>query len=362
MNKISTRHFMFLIFGTIIVPLKTYPNIIIQYAGRDAWISVAVSSIIIFLFTIFVIKTIHKTETYKITDVFKIAFGEKIGYLLSIFLCISFFFILIESCTLQASVTRGNLLIGTPYWYICLFFVIATYLSVKSDLSSILITSIIGLSFTFIAGIMLSYMTHKYKHIEYIYPLLEFGFNKNMIISIVKSTGCYSSIISAFIYFQFVNDKDNLMKNTLLALVIIIQMEIVSIISVITTFGPSRSLQLIFPKITQNQIVNLFGFIEGAEFFIVLQVIDGWFVKYIITFYALKTVLENLNIYKKYFPILFSILVFLISSFLLKSNFVYLDILNTYATISFMTLFIVPLIAYIILFIKNPQKNSKQEN
>ncbi|WP_461204288.1 endospore germination permease [Clostridium sp. DL1XJH146] len=358
MKKINTRHLIFLIFGVTIVPLKTYPNLIIQHASRDAWISVTISSIIILLATIFITKTTQKTNVYKITDVFKKAFGDTIGYCISIIFCISLFLILIESCTLEASATRGNLLIDSPYWYIIIFFLIATLFSIKSDLSTILIISIIGLTFTFIAGINLGFMTHKYKQIEYIYPILEFGFNREMTISVIKSLGCYSSIASIFVFFQFIDDKQNLNKSSFLALVIVIQMEIVAMMGVITTFGPERSLQFVYPKLLQSQLVSLFDFLESGEFFVLLQIVGGWFIKYIITFYALKTVLENLNIYKKHFPIFVSLIVFIVSNLLLRSNFKYLQILDYYIIFLFFTLFILPLSAYILLFIKNKTSNS----
>ena len=51
MDKLNTKHLMFIIWGTSIVAMKTYPNVFIANGGRDSWISVIIASIFfIFLF------------------------------------------------------------------------------------------------------------------------------------------------------------------------------------------------------------------------------------------------------------------------------------------------------------------------
>lgn len=49
MDKLNTKHLMFIIWGTSIVAMKTYPNVFIINGGRDSWISVIIASIILFI-------------------------------------------------------------------------------------------------------------------------------------------------------------------------------------------------------------------------------------------------------------------------------------------------------------------------
>ena len=48
MDKLNTKHLMFIIWGTSIVAMKTYPNVFIVNGGSDSWISVIIASIILF--------------------------------------------------------------------------------------------------------------------------------------------------------------------------------------------------------------------------------------------------------------------------------------------------------------------------
>jgi hypothetical protein len=95
-------------------------------------------------------------------------------------------------------------------------------------------------------------------------------------------------------------------------------MEIISMTGVITTFGPDRAMNIWYPKLIQTQLVSYFGFLESGEFFVMLQIVGGWFIKYILTFYGLIALLKEFNLISKYSFIYF-FLTFLFS-FLISKN------------------------------------------
>jgi hypothetical protein len=70
MEKLNTKHLMFIIWGTSIISMKTYPNIFIVNGGRDSWISVIIASILMFLYFIYIIFVCNKSNCYSMNEIY----------------------------------------------------------------------------------------------------------------------------------------------------------------------------------------------------------------------------------------------------------------------------------------------------
>ncbi|MCY6355746.1 GerAB/ArcD/ProY family transporter [Clostridium sp. ZS2-4] len=359
MNNLNARHFIFIILGTSIVALKTYPNIIVKYGGRDSWIAVSIASLLILLFTVYILWICKKTNTYNIFEIYSSTLGQRLGTICLFLFIFALFLTLIECASIESSAVHQNMLLDSPPWYILLFFIVIAIYSVGKGLRSIIVITILGIIFIMFAGINLGIMTIKYKESKYLFPILENGLDLNFGIATLKSLGGYAGITIFLPFLVNINEKEKskLIRNSIIALIIVIQMEIVSMTGVITTFGANRAINIWYPKLIQTQLVSYFGFLESGEFFVMLQIVGGWFVKYILTFYGLINLLKKFDLINKYSIYIISILTFLFSFLISKNSFMLLKFLVYYNYISLVNFIIIPFMVYTIFLIKHNIKN-----
>lgn len=361
MGKFNSKQFLFIILGTCIVSFKTYPNIVINYGKRDAWIATLIASILVFIFYIYILKICLKTNSYNVHKIYTYALGDTLGNIFYVFFIFTMFLTLIESSAIEANSMHQNMLLETPPWYILLFFVISAGYAVSKGLRPLILITIVGIVFVMLAGINLGVLTAKYKENKYLYPILQYGFNKDMIIATIKSLGMYSAVGITFPYLNEVFDKKNIIRGSIVGLLIVLQMEIYSIIGVITTFGYKRAVTIYYPKLLQTQLVKHFDFLESGELFVMLQIVGGWFIKYCITFYALLKLLEAFNIKSKKSSIgIISVSVFVISYFAEKNSFKFLNFLIYYNYISLINFIIIPGIIFTVYYIKKADNKSRK--
>lgn len=365
MNKISSKQFIFIILGTAIVGFKTYPNLVIRFGKRDSWIATIIACILILFLTIYILHICNKTNTYNIYNIYTKALGKRGSTIALFFFGLTLFLTLIESSSVESSAIHESLFIETPKWYILIFFILASLYSISTGLNAIIILCIVGLTLIMLAGFNLGIMTLKFKQNKFLFPILENGFDLNLLIAILKSMGFLGSIYIFLPFLVHIDDKGkkNLIKSCIIGLLIVIQMHIVSITGVITTFGPERALTIWYPKLMQTQLVGYFGFLESGEFFVMIQMVGGWFLKYILTFYAFLSVLKEFNLKNKYNSIIVSILIYISSVLLCKNSFHLLKFLIYYNYSCLINFVIIPFIVFTIFIIKHNLngKHSKEE-
>ena len=343
---------MFLIFGASIVSLKTYPNLIVEFAGRDAWISVFFASVLFIVYFLYLINICLKSNQFNLVQIYTKALGKILGTFMIILLGLSLVVALVECGSVEGSSVKNHLLLNTPIWYSLFFFFLAAFYSLKFNLNTIVIACIVGLSFTFIAGINLAFLTVKYKDLKYMFPMMANGFDKNFLMSIVKALALYSTIFIAFPYVDEVTDTKNLKKNSFIAMLIVAQMEIVAMHGLITTFGPERSLTILYPKVIQTQLVSLFHFLESGEFFVLLQIVGGWYIKYIVTSFSIICLLKNYNIHKKILYFATPIIYFITYYISHDNNLLFNFIGNVIVWVFLINFCLIPLIIFTIYFLK----------
>jgi spore germination protein (amino acid permease) len=352
MDKLNTKHLMFIIWGTSIVAMKTYPNVFIGSGGRDSWIAVIIASIFLLLYFIFLLFVCKKTNCYSMDEIYHRALGKTLGDIFLILFIITLIVSLVESSSVQANALHVNMLSDTPPWFFLLFMVIpAIYISEKGT-RAILIVTIIGICLIMLAGINLGILTPKYKNNKFLLPIMANGITPAFILCIIKTMGCYSGIAICIPFLSRVYNKTKIVKHSVIAILIVIQMEIVANIGVLTTFSINRVLSINYPKLIQTQLVSYFGFLEGGEFYVMLQMVGGWFIKYVLALSATLILLKKLSFFNKYTIYIISLFVFIVSFFISAKVIVLYKFLNLYVYLSLISFLVIPTIIFSIFYFK----------
>lgn len=363
MDKFTSKHFAFLLLGVSIVSLKTYPGIFMRNAGRDSWVAMLFASVIIFIIYMYIVDISEKNNKPNICQVYQGALGKVLGSIFIYLFVITLMLTLIEASSIEANSMRENMLAETPTWYFLLFFIVPCIYVIFKDIVAIVTITIIGISLIMLAGINLAFLTSRYKHYQMLFPILTNGFTPDFFICIVKIISLYgaASIVLPYLY-KIEGNKKSILRGTLGGLLIVIQMQIVSVTGLVMTFVPSRFNSLNYPKLIQTQLVSYSQFIEFGELYVMLQILGGWLLKYLITFYAILIILMNLNMKKRgvnYTIIILSTFVFIAAYFSSRNLFIIFKLLNYYTYICLFNFIIIPIAMYSIFNIKNKQNRDK---
>ncbi|MBM7686925.1 spore germination protein (amino acid permease) [Defluviitalea raffinosedens] len=342
----------FVLMGTTIVSLKSYPTLLTRSGGRDTWIAFIFSSVLIFLYAWFMFASFKKTNCYNLHKIYCGAVGKFLGNFFMILFGLTLFLTLLESASVEAHSMHTNMLLETPTWYIALFFVLPAIYTLKKGRAAIMITTIISIVLIIFSGITLALLTFKCKKLYYLLPILRDGITPGLIKSFFQSIGLYGCLTISFPYIEDLDQKKNLVKHELLSMLFIIQIEIVAIIGIITTFDIRYLNTMAYPKLLQTQLVDFAHFLESGEFFVMLQIIGGWYIKYILTFYALTKVLHYIKLHDPYVLYTISLLV-LIGAISLSQNIIYLfKYLHYFAYICLFNFVVVPFMMVLIYRIR----------
>lgn len=357
MDNINLFHLMFLIWGTSIVSMKTNITTLISLAGRDTWIAVTIASLIALFYLVFITNVMQKSKNYDIADIYRKALGNTLGNVFIVYTMLNLILILIECASVEASAMHINLFIETPHWYLIVFFAVPAIYSVKKGLAPVVNIAILGMCFATLAGINLVMLTSPYKNYKFLLPIMADNMNSQFIFAIISTLGFYGSLFMVFPFFKYVTNKNKLSKYSVIGFFYVMQMHIVSSVGTIAAFGPTRAANLIFPKLIQTQEISLFGFLESGEMFVLFQIVGGWFVKYVITFFVIREFLRSFNLDGNFFIYTITGIV-IAASYLISRKFEILyKALYIHSYISFVGFICVPLTVITIYKIRNSSTN-----
>ncbi|MBC8059363.1 MAG: endospore germination permease [Clostridiaceae bacterium] len=362
MDKISSKHLIVIALGLCVVSLKTYPIILLQTGHADTWICLIIASILILFFTYYIFKICKNRNCFSIVDIYYCSMGKHFGKFLILLLLITYYLTLVESSCIEANSLHTNLLFSTPTWFFVLFLTVPALYSVRKGKISVIIITTIGITLIIFAGINLGILTSSYKHYKNLFPVLVNGLSKDVIYTTIKSLGLYSFIFVAIPFARDVDNKSKLMRDLLIGMLLVVQMEVYSMIGIIATFGWTRAAVISYPKLIQTQEVSYFGFLESGEFYVMLQIVGGWYIKYILVFYSMLQVLKHWTKLTKYMPYIITLLVVIPSLYISKNIFLLFKILNYFSYICVTNFIIIPLIVFTIYNIKTKKLKFKESS
>lgn len=358
MDQFSSKHFAIFILATTVVSLKTYPTVYTLNGLRDSWIAMIISSFLILLYLIYVISICQRKNSFSLNNVFISALGDSLGKVFLALFGLTLFITLVEAASLEADSMHVHMLSDTPVWFFIIFFIGPTLYTVKKDLAAIVIVSVIGITLVTISGINLAMLTARHKTFSYLFPVFENGITLGFWKSIIQILGLYGSIAITFPYLSKIKKRDKLLRHSVLGLLFVIQMQIVSLTGIIQTFDIKVLNQMYYPNLLQTQLVSQFRFLEAGELFVMLQIVGGWYLKYIITFFALLMVLKEMKIKFKYLEYYISGIVAICAYVATNSTFRLHQLLNYYTYIALVGFVIIPFIVFTIFAFKGQKATS----
>ncbi|ABR49216.1 spore germination protein [Alkaliphilus metalliredigens QYMF] len=358
MDQLNSKHVAFFILATSVVSLKTYPTIYTINGMRESWIAMIIASLLIFLYLVFVIQICNKKNNYHLPNIYTSALGNPLGKFFMLLFIGTLFLTLVEGAAVEANSMHNHMLIDTPVWYFIIFFIVPTLYTVKKGLASIIIVVVIGIVLVMISGINLAILTVKYKTFSYLFPVFERGISLGFVLSILQILGLYGHIAIVFPYLSEVKKKNKLLKHAVIGLLIVIQMQIVSLTGLIQTFDIHVVNQMSYPNLLQTQLVTHFRFLEFGELFVMLQIIGGWYLKYVLAFYALLKLLKEMKLESKYLPYIITVLVGVAAFFAANDLFSLRHLLNYFSYISLINFVVIPFICFTIYAFKGQTAKS----
>ncbi len=362
MDKFSPRHFVFLVFATGIVALKTYPLVFIVDAGKDSWVAVIMSSIVIALFYMFSINTMKLIRENDFLTIYRIALGRKFGTIMALLFVLTCILTLIESASIEADGMHQNMMVETPNWYFIIFFIIVSLYVVRKDLVAVMIIAIIGISMIMFAGIHLGIMTMQQKEFWMLFPVMQDGITGGFVLAVLKSLGMYGFITITLPYLDAIDDtKISLKKYSLIALAIVIQMQVVSITGIFMTFSTEQAEVYYYPKLVQTHLVSYLQILEFGELYVMLQMLVGWILKYLVAFHSIIFILKFLKIKNTVIMKLTYVIsgVVLIASVILTSTSIrFFDVLQYFPWIALVNFVVIPFFVFVIYRIRIKRQNA----
>lgn len=355
MNKLSTKHFMFFIFCTMVVSLRIYSSVFISSGKRNTWIIALFSGLIIVLCYLYILEISSSRNTLSIASVYNKAYPKFLSTLLLSTFVLGLFITSVESISSYASSTHTNLFMDTPIWFCILFILVPSCYILTRKFNSILIIVIITSIIAIIGDIIYLALIIKYLDFTKLLPMANNIFNFNSLKCFFLILGSMSSVMITLPMLNYLNDTKSLIKHSFISIVLCIILIDISLITLITFFGPERCSNIFYPEYIQSQRIQIVSFIELGEIFYIFRSVCMFFIKYLLASFGILTILKDKLKNKTLFVCFYNIIIFCLSIFLTKDQYMFFYNLELIQYILIGTFLIIPLITYGIFHIKNKQ-------
>ena len=355
MNKLSTKHFMFFIFCTMVVSLRIYSSVFISEGERNTWIIALFSGILIVLCYLYILEISSYTNTLSINLIYNKAYPKFLKTTLLCTFLFGLFVSSVESVSTYASSIHTNLFMNTPIWFCILFMLVPSCYILTRKFNSILIIIIITGIISIIGDIIYLSLIIKYLDFTKLFPIGTNIFTFNSLKCFFLIIGSISSVMITLPMLNYLNNTKSLVKHSTIAFLLCIILIDISLITLITFFGPERCSNIFYPEYLQSQQIQIASFIEFGEIFYIYRSVCMFFAKYLISSFGIITILKDKIKSKTLFVLLYNIIIFCISIYLAKDQYLFFRNLEFIQYIFIGTFLIIPLITYSIFYIKNKQ-------
>ena len=352
MNTLSSKHLIFLLSLIGISSLNTYSSVYIRLGGRDSWIAMIAASVIFLIISVFILHIMKKRNCYSIKEIFHEVYGNTLGNIFIFLLAIMLLITAIESVGVEVTAIKSNIFEQMPTWYLIAFFVIPALYPLLKGYVPIFLASIITVIFLYLSEIITGTLSLQYKHFDYLLPVLERGITRELLLCILQILGLYGALFILLPYIAHIISKKTFKRDFIIGILIAITVSLFSCVSMLATFGPFRGGNIFFPKLLETQRISFGGFIEFGELFAILQIVSGWFIKYILAMYSIILLYKNFFDRNKILYYLISIIVFIGAYLSSRNNILFFRLLNYYSYISVAGYIVLPLITFILFSLK----------
>lgn len=345
MKKYTSKHHIFLILCVTLISIKTYPILFLSLGGRDSWLLVLFSSLIVAILGYYIINIFIKFNISSMNDFFESAFGKYLGKFLLFCFSILLMFNAIESVSILSTSIHNSVFIETPTWFGLLFFILAATYMLCMGFSSLLRLSLISIAVVFLCMLTLAFLFTPYIKFNYAAPVFGNPLNFNSILSVIYILGYFASFSITLPYIKKIEKKDDLKKYYAFTMVIVSIISTYSVLSILGFFNQFRGSNIFFPEYTQAQRIEYGQFFESGEFFVLLQNVLGFIIKYLLSVFAIYIIYKDKIKTPNKFFIIISTIIYLISYYLCKNIFTLSLFLEFYTFINILFMLIIPTIA-----------------
>lgn len=357
-GSISILHVIFL--SMTMIGLKNHVTImpsLLQGAGRDGWISILLSTIVIFPW-IFLLLYIHtKSNQQPLTDWLKIKIGKVastiLRYVIAIFLLILAAFTMGETLTWITS----TFLPTTPILPMLIIYTVLCILLVSTNLQTIAMVNVLLLVWVVILGFLIAFTNIQVKNHELLRPFFEHGVEPVLASMIFPASGFIELLLILFIQHKV---KDRIRwYHFAIMLFILMGLTLGPTIGAITEFGPIEVMKQRFPAFEQWRIGTFGWSFNHFDFFSIYQWLTGTFIRVGLILFIAADLLKMTGDKKRIWKILAPAFFFMTLSLFLLSEPIFLILKGNYLLIStFFFMFVLTLFLVIVTFIsgKSPKK------
>lgn len=277
MKSISLLHIIFL--TMTFIGLKNHVTIIpslINGAGRDAWISVLVATLLIIpwlLLPFFTLKNLQDESVRQYLLKRYPRFGKALIYVTV------FYLILMAAITMHETLqwVSTTFLINTPFLLLFFFFTIVCFLLATSSILTITMVNVIVLFVVVVLGFFVAFVNIQVKDYSLLRPFFEHGFSPVFTSMLYPASGFVEVYLLLFIQHHF---KTKLKyRHLLLILFLLLGLTMGPLIGAIAEFGPVEAAKQRYPAYEEWRIASIGSFINHVDFFSIYQWLTGAFVR-----------------------------------------------------------------------------------
>ena len=352
MNKLSSKHFIFFIFSTIMIAIRSYSSIFIRLGGRDTWIISFGAFLCIFLYFIYLLKICISTNTFDIDTIFLSNSPKVLSYIMLLFFALGLFLVSVEASTTFSSSIHTNFFLKTPTWYCLLFMLVPSTYIILRKFNTLLIVVIVVTSISILGDLLFLLLIVRYLDFSYLFPIMKDAFTLDSLRCFSLILGSLSSVMIAVPFLKFLSKPNKLIKHSSLGLLASGFFVVSSFVSVISFFGPFRSGNIFYPEFVQSQRIQIMNFIEFGELFYIFRNVCMWLLKYILATYGILILFKDSIKNKTTFVIIYNIFVFIISVLITRDQYFFFGLLNYLEYINVLTFILIPFISFSLYKIK----------
>ena len=354
-GSINILHIIFL--SMTVIGLKNHVTIIpslLNNAGRDAWISVILATIVIipWLYLLFII---HKNLGDESIRTYILKKFPKYGNAFIYF--IAFYLILMAALTIRETLQWVSItfLIQTPVLLLLFLFVLVCLFLAMSSILSITIVNVIVLFGVLVLGFLVAFVNIKVKDYSLLLPILEHGITPIAKSIVYPASGFVELLMFLFIQQNF--KKKLKYSHFLLMLFLLLGLTLGPLIGAIVEFGPNEASKQRYPAFEEWRIAAIGNFINHIDFFSIYQWMTGAFIRIAFILFIVIEILGLTGQKKRIWRTVAPAFIFCSLPLFAIDDTIFLKLKSEYFLISTFIFFF--LLAFVFVFLLKRKKSSK---
>ncbi|MEK4627472.1 endospore germination permease [Solibacillus sp. FSL R7-0682] len=354
-ESISILHIIFL--SMTVIGLKNHVTIIpslLNGAGRDAWMSVIVATILLIpwlLLLLFIQKKLGDKSL-------RANLLENYPRLGKVFIYVTVFYLLLMAAfTLRETLqwVAITFLVETPVLLLFFFFAIICLVFAMSSILSITMVNVIVLCGVLVLGFLVAFVNIPVKDYMLLLPFLEHGVTPVLKTVLFPASGFVELLLFIFIQHHF---KSKLkFRHLLLMLFLLFGLTLGPLIGAITEFGPTEAANQRYPAFEEWRIAAIGSFIDHIDFFSIYQWLTGAFVRIGFILYVVIELLDLTGNKKRIWSTVAPAFIFCTLPLFLLQDSIFIKLKGQYFLIS--TCLFLFILSFLIALLLKRKKNNK---